>query len=299
MRILILSTVLLSTAFAYADQVASPGASRPGAYSAPVSSDPLPPLALERMRAIQDQPLPSGINCFGTVLWTLGFTEGLKPATKVEILTFLGSRACRKLKPGEPVRRGDVGSVYTLMNGIEHSYVVLDDNTLFEKASFQAKDRPQMLSVNVKFPELKDISSGCKFQSKGVCVSGVVNYRCDKNAIAEFREELNTTFATDRQKVKFLLQAVDDACRDGSENACRDAFERYLINTQALLSDTSKQLLAAESMDGLILFLGMHNDKIQQLPHEDLLAFLRLNNRFAAGENSTPRELADFPDGSL
>lgn len=254
-----------------------------------------------RMTSLLGKTLPEPVNCWGTALWAAGFTDSIRPGLKSELLNYLDSSACRKLGPNEPVRSGDIGSFYSVEQKIFHSYIVLDEQTVFEKASSYHNALPTIANTRAKFHKVFDLRSGCKrSDNDGRCTLGIVSYRCSPQLIEQEKNNYLSQTYSARQRLQFLVTTLTDAFQSGPPSAIDDAFVRYVNFIQQLLIESAKTqnrnsfLFAAEAIDRLMPLLQPNVDK---LPGRSLARVNELSNNIDGIEQRTPAEFANFPAG--
>lgn len=263
---------------------------------------PVPDAVRARISQIVGQPTNPVTNCWGTALYVAGFTNYARPAFKDEVINLLNSKACRKLGAKEPVRAGDIASIYNSEEGLHHSFIVLENDQIFEKASPSSTDLPHMTTVKDRFGSLT-LDGGCKFFYGGKCAWGLVNYRCDYDEIDREKAARDQQTKALHTRLTFLEQTFKNAFLNQSAAATDDAFNRLLDQTAALRHPgvpLAQRLAGSEAFAGVISLTYVNTQQLRNKLTEQ--SFQRFQNELAAyeaEENKTPKDFDQFPQGQL
>lgn len=84
-------------------------------------------------RLTQTQNRSYGPNCWNTALIVSGLVHTIRYTDDSEFWFWLNSPFCQAVGPNAELQTGDIGSVHTIDEHLFHSFVRIDDNTLFQK----------------------------------------------------------------------------------------------------------------------------------------------------------------------
>lgn len=203
-----------------------------------------------------------GPNCWNAALAAVGLTSAPRAVTKPEFWHWLNSPFCRRLKPSERPKRGDIGSLFWKHWGNYHSYVHLDGHSVFAKEG----------------PDPEDVYRFQKFEDM---------FRPNYKAMATKCRNLTSQETLQRTDCEF--KTVYHRCRPlpagfiRRHSELRDSVERYnkaeeVLQAWILSQDPSLR----QKVDAAVVELGRLISELRQRQYKGELEFARKSLEWAA-----------------
>lgn len=124
-----------------------------------------------------------GPNCWNSALLVSGLTDAVHYTDQSEFWLWMNSPYCKALPPESQLEYGDIGSVFSAKSGHFHSFMRINDDTLFQKAGPESSltwgtDKYE----SILFPQFFSEATRCKgnesTMAKKGCAFQVIYHRC-------------------------------------------------------------------------------------------------------------------------
>jgi hypothetical protein len=191
-----------------------------------------------------------GPNCWNAALISTGILKSTRPVTKPEFWFWMNSEYCKALPASEKPRTGDIGSLFWKHWGNYHSFMRIDDNTVFSKNGPEIKDKYKVQSYeSMFFDNYKEMAKTCKgseqnLKNKG-CEFEVVHHRCrplENNFFAGVKEIKNTSDQIDGIESRLSKWMVNSESLSESEvSAAFEALGTHLTQVRAQKLEGQKE----------------------------------------------------------
>ncbi|MBX3019368.1 MAG: hypothetical protein KF767_15890 [Bdellovibrionaceae bacterium] len=208
------------------------------------------PSRADRIRTLLRTPNESyGPNCWNAALQVSGVIDSTpRYVSGAEFWHWMNSPFCAPVGRDEPLRYGDIGSVFSAGQGHYHSFMRVNDNVIFQKAGPEVHQKWEYTKhEKIVFPQFFNEAQKCKGneakQQGKDCELGIVYHRCDAvpNDFYSKHGELRGAEAEIKKQEAIIAKWMKHR-----RPADRPAFEAAMFKMKNVMDRLGKQTFTGE-----------------------------------------------------
>jgi hypothetical protein len=187
-----------------------------------------------------------GPNCWNSALLVSGLAESIRYVDGSEFWHWMNSDYCEALPQGAELQYGDIGSVYGTGRDHYHSFMRINDDRIFHKASPQVdhrwtEDRYERIAFPMYFNETTQCKGNESTQMNANCERRVVYHRCQPRP-TDFYSRYPDLRNLDRE-----VQGIETSLEAWMQEPSNTAdFNRSMIRLSEMLHDIDQQRFSGE-----------------------------------------------------